>query len=172
MYSKYGKTIDVVTMAITNLELADHNPSVSLAWKSWIGTPSKISGLTTLAHKSYLWAVWIKQKWLYTFISNRTWLIIGHLAIVIATVITSSTGCLSKYAQFSHFPYNHAHSWNFHENKWIIHKYGFYLLERCKKTRRRNGMTIEYQFINFCQYFNLKVGLSGQVGGHIWAGHQ
>ena len=34
-------------------QLADHNPSVSLAWKGWTGPPSKMSGFTTLAHKSH-----------------------------------------------------------------------------------------------------------------------
>ena len=47
----------IVDFKENRLQLADCNPSVLLAWKGWIDTPSKLSGLTTLAHKSHLSAI-------------------------------------------------------------------------------------------------------------------
>ena len=36
----------------------------------------------------------------------------------------------------------------------------------------KNGEKWKDSIVNFCQYFNLKVGVIGQVGVRVWAGNQ
>ena len=65
---------------------------------------------------------------------------------------------------------SHAHPWQINENKLIVEKYCYYVLKRCKRyhlVKKWND-----SIVNSCQYFILKVGVIGQVGGHIWAGNQ
>ena len=62
---------------------------------------------------------------------------------------------------------NHTHPRNFLQNKFIVEKYCYYGLERCKGhylVKKSNDY-----IINFCQCFSLKLGVIGQVGGCIWA---
>ena len=54
--------------------------------------------------------------------------------------------------------------------KSVGQKYCFSVLERCKRQYMAKKWN-NYYIVKFCQYFNLKVGLIGQVSRHIWAGN-
>ena len=67
---------------------------------------------------------------------------------------------------------NHAHSLNCHESKLTAQKYCYYVLERREIIGHYLLRKWNDSIKNICQYFNLKLGMIGLVGGRIWAGNQ